>query len=1785
MSKRSGLLIAASLVVALVAGAQSLPADGPAAAADAADTQFQVDLAELTKNSHRLAGYENGSLAAAAYVEKRLKEIGFAAEATDPAFGQFALYEQSFPVVQHVLSECELSDGEATYTQKDGFYSCRPNLLLGAITPAEGITAKTMYVGRGTMPEYGSRIPQDRIVVMDLDSRTNWLKSFALGARAVVFIGSEKPAPNPYQHINMPANLPRFYVTPELAETLGLRSESRELTIKAAVEWKQLRGRNLIAVVKGTDITTETLVLAAPLDSFGEVPELSPGARDAANIAGLLKMAEALRNNPPKRTTVLCFFDGQTLNHMGARQFYATAYREYGDPEMSLAERRESLETEKRFVKTVRLILSQPDMFNIDMGTLSPDQADRVEEYKNEAKRIFKQEAKLRSGRILDKLTPIRNRIHTLDKEISELERTGLAEGYTEEQIEQRVQAMTEKQNMLRVEESRLHATDLAWNTLERVIHKELDVYKRETVEELFAHIDPERKIWIRNAEGKAVQRTTFAADPEAGTPQESFRERLMRITPNRFDELIEATVQLMDRRMTELDVLLDEVSQGEALAKRIGKPANSTRAILHLSMSLGDARKRWTFMHGDDSAPLNRDRIGEYGQTTLPAMENIHKTMEAAGELRHFDGRPISQNYADPRIFSPGMLVTSGAAARLFGVPNMSVVTVLDPRPRQGQPTDTTEALDSATLLAQVDEFIAFFHRLAAAPSLDAKLKTDARFADTSFDGITPTGPSVRRAGGGSAMPDFPVRHAVVSLLPSPTGGMFDAGELSLVPPGFCWPIRVMTDVNGAFGLPVVSKTTYDSPLALAAKFDGTRGLITFVTDQASLQVEDLNRAAIILTECQLKTLVGYGFDRGGIETIAMHANSTSPIRANHHLLCEYENIVTIFGPIATEGFKLFNKAGLVMLDNTNSPEGYRGEGISFEDPFEHPFTPLITEHDLRVLNQYRLRVLRERRINQASLEVLMGKSEDLADDALNAAGINREDREAIKTATNRVTIETIDLPAQLERDMSTDQFCGSLAASTDYSRDVYIPLVGVMNDLVTAVVLLLLLSMPFAFALERLLIGTPHIYRQIGWFTFFFLLTFAILFLVNPAFKIATTPIIIFLAFAIILLSCLVIFIMVRKLQTELKKMQGLATTVHSADVSRLSTMLAAVNMGISTMRRRPLRTLLTAITVVLLTFTILTFASFGSQWGNRKTAESPMSGATPRVLVRHQLWNPIGEGVNDMVRGYLAGQADVVPRYWVAPTADDTSQAQRSAGFGFAIADTDGEVVVDASAAIGLDIRDISARKDGTTRQRELASLFHGDTNLLKTNGVFLNETLNARFGLTSHDVGKRRLLVAGHEMIYAGTISPQLSSYAMLEGSSMVPVDYQASGGEQGAFQQEGEPQLLGETPSVASATFINYNYDRVVVLGPAVAQDMGGEIRSLTVYPHDSSAIEDLSESISTVTRLPTYVGHRGGVERLIFTSLTRASGWRDLLVPVLLGGLIIFATLLGSVSDREREIYTFSSLGLAPPHVASLFFAEASIYAVVGGMGGYLLGQVVAVLLGWMSSMGWLSVPTMNYSSTNAIVTIVIVMGTVLVSTIYPAVKASRSANPGIQRRWRIPKPKDDLYDLVFPFTVSTYDITGVVSFLEEHFENFSDTSIGCFATTNCHIFRQEETDMLGFQADVALAPFDLGVNQRFALLSQPSDIEGIDEVRIMIVRTSGTSGDWQRSNRLFINDLRKQLLIWRSLPTEVMEKYRERTLEMWDELPCKSIEPEAFAAEAKGTGGLTASDGKEAQA
>lgn len=1658
---------------------------------------FDQDLAELMKNPNRLAGREDGSRAASKYVEQRLKDMGVK-----------EVYVQEFPVVVPRVTECRIEVDGKSYPMN----AMQPNLLQAAITPVEGLAGESLYVGKGGIEDYGDSSAENKIVFIDFECGGNWTDAFAFGARAVVFIGDHETVTYPTHYLNISANLPRFIITKKQADELGIRTPGKQVKLFAATKWEKLEGRNVIGVIRadakaaaeaGQPKEREAIVLAAGLDSYSEVPELSPGARDAANVAILLQAAKQLKDHPGNRDIVVAFLDGQRQANMGGRAFYSALYRRYKTKKvanLTLDDRLKSFNEEKADMAGLSQMLSSEGF---------PGPETKGQKYYGDARRLLSAQVRQLGNQLLLDLKPLRLQEKDLKTELDKLAK----ENRDASAIKAQIELLRSSDGTTLGSIDRMSTEDWAWNSLLRMTNNGVSIASPGAVE-------------------KAANK--LITDP-CEAKQELKRDYFAQAIKKAFDQSCASAQEICQGRMQELDVQIKQTEQSKKLLSALG--ANKNKLILHISVNFGDSGTRWSFVHGDYSTRLiNTDNEGLYG-----SVFKVVKQVQDDLKLKMFDTRAVDLTY-NSRQFVPTRFADSTAPARWFGRYNMSAMTMMDGLVRQGLPADTLGQLNVGNMAAQAGDFVKFVDKLCAAKGLPDDHPTGIgtiAYHEPEYSNMAPNGYKVYQADSGDAMRAASVPGAVIAIQDpamssSSSGANNTAASQQFLKygsegqaAGFIPVVMLMSQSNGIFEYgPVTTATKTEQPFI--ADFDsvdvvGKDGKTTAVS-RGLIRSVSVPRvvagSSFPIVRIHGLTLVGYGYDRGPVTTTAMYAISTSRFRVDRYFQCEAGNVMVLFAEYTARGAKLFNKDGMVLLNNEPTRAGYQGKGYPLDDEFSHPSVSMTTAKDLRILNEYRLGLLRANQIGQESLEKLNGIASDILTDA---------------------SSKKVD---------TTSHYFGMLEASAAFSRRVYAPLIEVMNDLVTAVVLLLLLAIPFAFSLERLLIGTPHIYRQIGWFTVLFLATFAVLYMVNPAFKLASTPIIIFLAFTIILLSTLVIFIMFRKLEAEMQKLKGLSASAHSADVSRVSTMMAAVQMGISTMRRRPIRTILTAATVTLLTFTILTFASFGSSWGNRKTYKGTMS-PPPRVLVRYPFWTPIQHGVQKSLEGYLTGQADVVPMYWTAPLSSDVRESiTNGESPDLLITTADVNNVARVSAVLSFYPEDLKYQE--TIAEKGFVKGARLD--LLAKDGIFLTQTVAEQLGLKAEDIGKTRVLFKGRSLLYGGMVADEMSSLKLLDGSSILPVDYAAStSGEDIAVYQTAESQSTMESDTMQ---FISYSLDSVVVTGGNLAHELGGEIRALNIYPKDNADLDKIAEDVSYISGIPTYLGSKGGVYRLFYSTLVEASGFRDLVIPIVLGGLIIFATMLGSVADREREIYTFSSLGLGPAHVAGLFFAEASVYAVVGGMGGYLLGQVVAKATGVMAAYGWVSVPSMNFSSTNAIVTIFIVMCTVLLSTIYPAMKASRSANPGIQRQWKIGDPKGDVYDIKFPFTVSSYDLTGIVSFLEEHFNNYRDAAVGVFTTIHCEVIREAGNDMLGIRTHVALAPFDLGIEQTLVMLSQPSDVEGIDEVRVIMRRESGAYNDWRRANRVFINDLRKQFLIWRSLDTEVTEKYREMTLARWNDIP-----------------------------
>jgi len=1590
--------VASFACAAALAALMSAPVAG--APTNAAASQFALDVAALTRAPHRLAGTEEGR-AASAYVAQRLAAIGVD-----------RIITQEFMAAQAFTKRCDLADKDSGKTFS--LLPMRPNGIVPPVTPPEGITGPLLWLGKGSNAEFDRKDPQGSIAVMDYNCGDRWLRAFRLGARAVVFVKTGPLESLSQHYVAVPAPLPRYYFNGNREALV----EGHTATIMCEVPWRQVTCRNIIGVLTGSGRTfplgkPESVVLSAQLDSFGEVPDLSPGARGAANCAALLSIAAHLKAHKPERDVLLAFFDNEARSLAGSMTFYWPL--ETVDDNATIKTRRKSWVEETAFLSQMVAVAQASTSSVSRSGDVGVELLDRLG----------------KSGE--DHAFGVRSSLMDVRMAVN----TAKAAGKPDPVLEAR--------------EKSLKTLHDRWNDLRRGLGKSpcyihtnaMDLY-RICIGEVTA------QIIARQAELARTKRTLDAS--------------------------------------TEIEALLKE-----------------RNIALHAALMLGDSTKRWgVIIGGNADIHSSRDIPGLYGQVQNAIAKAVVAGNATGSYLSGFEMASVDSSLEKTRVlWTAPCLVHGGEIAGRFGIYNVALGTMLERLPREGTPDDTVAALDVQCIERNAAEVAALLGGPGVAGqaaeaallslevlSVRSGITVEKEYIPAGFEGGRPSGALVMARQRGSSMPNRNVPGAVIMIwyydsqyaLPQKT---FLLGRKAY---GFDQFSVLMTDQNGSYSLGPLP--TYDVR-GFCALFDD-RGSISLASDQESINTV---RTRLNMIQCHGScavlppTLWPVEVNVYDARSNAQLFNSTS----QRSCVQTMDGVVFWYVEPRIEAVKLFTLKSMVALgSDTNLGSGEMtayGAGLPVDGDWPALMPGTRAAADIWKLDEWRLSVLRARDIINSSLEEIHGRTLDMTNNAA---------RTALPTVREAIS-----------------------AAAFLTESPIYTAIRTTMDDLVKAVLILLGLSVPFAFALERLLIGSAKIQKQVAWFTVFFTLTFLCLYFTSPAFAIAKTPIIIFLGFAVVTLSVLVIVIIMQKFQVEIKAMQGLTSTVHTADISRFNTIMAAMAMGISTMRRRPLRTALTAITILLLTFTILCFASFDTRIGIIKLFIGPSPAYTGA-----QVYRPTREEFNeeflDTLRGQWADKATICPRYWLCP--------QQRTDAGQIIATSNATRLVTIKAVLGITPVELEKRKD-------LASVFavpHGKT---LDDMVFITTAVATMLGVKPGDT----VLVKGLPLVVGPLLSAsKLSVQRDMDGGSILPVDF---------VQARSTQSEQKKTTVEDQSAWANLPADVVVATSADNTRTMGGMIHSICMYTEDAHGATQVAEGLARTLEQTPIAGTRSdGVYRHVQGTVLAASGIADLFLPLLLGGLIVFGTMLSSVSDREKEIYTFSALGLAPAHVAGLFFAEAMVYSVIGGLGGYLLAQGSMKLLALIASVTPLRVPEMNYSSTNAIFTILVVMATVLVSATYPAIQASKSANPGLLRSWRLSKPVGNIFDLLFPFTVSEYDLTGVVGFLKEHFDNFSDTGLGCFMARDVSI-TVDELSHLGLKANIALAPFDLGVTQSFELQSSPSEIAGIDEVRIKLTRLSGQPKDWARLNKVLLNDLRRQFLLWRSLPQETMEVYRQRTL------------------------------------
>ncbi len=1252
--------------------------------------------------------------------------------------------------------------------------------------------------------------------------------------------------------------------------------------------------------------------------------------------------------------------------------------------------------------------------------------------------------------------------------------------------------------------------------------------------------------------------RTALAELPEGDASADALRlelealERLRascnklreQVSSGRFDPSADPGVQgVYDARMGDI---LDALRLREAELRRfiahnatwaaLSKVFEGRAVVGHFDFDFSSAKAPWMFtmMNAKDLYHSNRYTLSatSYGPILSAIREVYYGTNGLSGAKSDADpsGRfapdaedrweaPLYRKTLDPTfkpysLATPGQRLVPSALSPALGIAGFQMCTVGDSMPHDGLPL--REPADLSGLRPQM---AAFCGALGDAPELSIRPIDDPKAMEVRLTYSGTSGAHYQNYAPGSTESEGLPPRAIAWLTAF-------KGPASGVGQGVQPRARVLA--NGRVYLPFVCRESMNTMFDVAVGY-GTNGApdrVSTLTDSRGIVATPVH---LFYAHGGLTFNDGYAPDPLGgalYHPERLVAGKDAPHKTFAVVEFDEEGPVEFFAD-RPDPIKVIGSGGDMLLGSAEPEPGEdrvkaaMGHGVPLVGA-ERLRTDGIAlgARDVYLLDEVRLAILRERNIVRDDLERLHADAKD----HLDAAGEAAAARKWSLARAHEIFAECIE-------------------------NRLYRPLRGITEDLVEAVVVLLLLNIPFAFAMERLVFGFPSIYKQLGGFAGFFVATFGILYVTHPAFSLASAPIIIFLAFVIIMLGIVTIGVMMGKIKQEIRAMQGLSSTVHGVE-SDSNTTLSAILIGIAGMRNRPLKTFLTCITVVLLTFTILVFASFSSSQGTVETYLGRGSGEN-RIELHRISHLEIDDHLLDSFRTLYGDRFELARRgglFRVPTRAGDTGGTPTNPERVLFVPRTGESFRVDA--VMGADPAEF-ALSEGFARVCPDFAKDAAPGGAAFAPMYLPPAVTNALPALAPGD----EIRLNGVPFSFAGVFdAAALQGLATIDNHRVLPPDFQATLANNGANATSGaSAERLEE---MTSGSFEYFSPDVVALARMDDLRAAFGDlcmVNFLAFYPKDADVdVDAAGAELAPVFQGSVHVKSPAGARQLFFTNAVEGSGMADVLVPLLLGGLIIFSSLMGSIVVREKEIFTYSALGLAPVDVGALFFAESAVYSVVGGMGGYLFSQLVAKLMKWMGSMGWITPLEMNFSSLTSVCTILIVMAVVMLSTVFPARRASKSANPGVARKWKMPAPKGDSLSFVFPFTVSTPDFAGILSFIREHFGNHADATLGSFAARDVRLFREKAPgggkDRLGIEANVSLAPFDLGIFQKFRMYSQEFEIKGIDEVVVDLKRIGGTPDSWVRSNRAFASELREQFLLWRSLPISTVEHYRNET-------------------------------------
>jgi hypothetical protein len=721
------------------------------------------------------------------------------------------------------------------------------------------------------------------------------------------------------------------------------------------------------------------------------------------------------------------------------------------------------------------------------------------------------------------------------------------------------------------------------------------------------------------------------------------------------------------------------------------------------------------------------------------------------------------------------------------------------------------------------------------------------------------------------------------------------------------------------------------------------------------------------------------------------------------------------------------------------------------------------------------------------------------------------------------------------------------SMAVALGSHVKAYTRISATRNDMLKAVVFYMALLLPFCFFLQKLLFKAVRIEAQMGIFMLLFVLTYVVFRFVHPAFRVAKAPEAIFIAFVMGILGVFVIWILHGRFESAMQLLFRAHTEAEQAELAYATVGQHAMLAGVNNMKRRRVRTTLTAGTVVLVTFTMLAFTSVSNTLSPtiipKRGSAAPYTG-----IFYHWPGKTMDDPTLRAIKTLFAGQADVVVRRWILAPQDDFNGQKLI--MPFHVVSSPSEKTAKVEGILGLSVKEVDLL--GPLPLTPASRFFSADD----AQEVILPVSLANALGISESQLGGQsgtgpHVRFGGNTLTVVGLV-PDAAFRARqdIDGAPLLPIK---------SMEERPENEKAGGAEAQAERTDVTYVKTAALMIIPEkTCSQFGGGAYSVSIQLDEGEDIWTSARRLLQVCDMKFHMAAREafrvggpdgrlnnpGVYYIGSGYRTSVGGLGQLIIPILIASTLILNTMLGSVVERKYEISIYNAVGLNPTHIGLFFVSEAFVYGILGAVGGYLIGQ--SLVLG-LAHSGLIADVNLNFSSLTVVYVIFFAIGIVLLSTLYPAMMATRAAVPSGQRKWSMPEHDETGMEIAFPFIYREQLVPGVMAYLQSYFERFTEASVG---DMNAALLKQQQGNdetgrrWLALTYDVALAPYDLGVTQHVTLRAAYDEQIEAHRIVMQIQRMSGQDSNWAAVNQPFLEKLRAYLMHWRNLSSAERETY-----------------------------------------